>query len=179
MNNVASNIVSRLEQRDEGTLCCHIAGADVFSVSESLANQLRMRGHTAGLASCFTIQARRFDRFIPQSTASWFSKVAHCSRQTAEEIIAQLPVPVNERLAYNAANPRCAVAVAAKAYSQPDFVIYTTSGMDPLGIQALQRGIHMLCSGTRAVHICNAMNANRKEWPCAAQPPMECVHIKA
>ncbi|HBL41789.1 hypothetical protein [Gimesia sp.] len=165
-----TSILCHLEQ-NETALCCHIGRADVFTIAEQLVQKLRDSGQTAVFANSFTPRPVWWNRFIPQSSVGWFSGAAGCSRKTAADIMAQLPVPVHKRLTYNAGNPRCFLAVAALAYSKPDYLIYTTSGMDPLGRNSLQSSIHEICGGSRAVHIINDTgNGN-----CPTQSPMKCV----
>lgn len=169
-----ASILKHIE-RSDNSLCCHINSPDVFAVSESLVRKLRASGCKAQFASTFTVQPRWFHHFFPQSTVDWFASTARCSRQTASEIIAQLPIPIHERFSCNAGNPRCMLAFAALAYTKPDFLIYTTSGMDPLGRQALQTSFHELCAGIRAIHVCPLPAPNECQWKCIEHPLMECV----
>lgn len=167
-------ILDHLE-REETALCCHIGRADVFTVAVQLVQRLRDAGQTALFASGFTPRPAWWNRFLPQSSVSWFAGTAGCSQKTAAEIIAQLPVSVNKRLSFNAGNPRCFLAIAALAYSRPDVLVYTTSGMDPRGRNSLQSSIDNIAAGTRAIHILNSPDPASSEGNCPSQSPMKCV----
>jgi|GEM_PF-2764823 len=169
-----ASILRHLE-RSDSSLCCHIGSENVFTVSESLIDKLQTSGSTARFANCFTPKPRWLNRIFPLSTVDWFSRTACCSRQTALVLIGQLPVSIHECLSYNAGNARCILAVAALAYTRPDFLIFTTSGMDPQGMQTLQSSVHVLCKDARAIHVCNLPDQNKSKWKCTAHPPMECV----
>lgn len=169
-----ASILKQIEHSND-SLCCHIGDSDVFAVSESLVSKLRTSGYTAHFASLFTIQPRWLDHFFPQSASNWFARTARCSRQAASEIITQLPVPVHERLNCNAGNPRCILAVAAIAYTKPDFLIYTTSGMDPRGREVLQSSFHELCAGVRAIHVCHLPDPIECQEKCIEHPLMKCI----
>lgn len=170
------SILRRLSQSDD-SVCYHIENADVFTVSELLCQKLEATQKSATFVNCLTPRPRWYDRFFPESTVSWFARSAGCSRQDAVESIAQLPVPIHKYLTFNAGNPRCILAVAAFAQLKPDFLIYTTAGMDPQGIKILQKSIAKICEGVRTIHVCPLPVSDEGMGRCRTQLPMKCIYI--
>lgn len=74
-----------------------------------------------------------------ETVAKWLSRDARISEGLAIQIINDFPIPVAPRLNQIAMNPCRFLGLASAIIRSPDAIIFSTAGMDPLGIKHIHK----------------------------------------
>jgi hypothetical protein len=83
------------------------------------------------------------------TVSTWMATKLGCTTADAKAIISSLPVPVNERFNCNAYNPMRFLGFILAANTNPEILMYETSGMDPRGRDLLHGyAINVYTTGT-------------------------------
>jgi len=104
------------------------------SVLDQVADSFRSNDTTVAIARPARLPKGIRRIFASRSTVSWVEKNAEVDRLVAQAIISSLPEVVHPKLDWNAGNPRNFLGLAAALYSKPDVIVFSTLGMDPLGV---------------------------------------------
>ena len=87
-----------------------------------------------------------------QTVASWLSNDAGITTEQAIEVINGFPMPVARRLNQIAMNPCRFLGLASSITRSPGSIVFSTSGMDPLGFKNLHQYATKQFDGT-LVHL--------------------------
>lgn len=90
--------------------------------------------------------------FGAQSVVSWLAGEADISTERAAEIIQGFPIHVAPRMNQIAMNPSRFLGLASSIARTPDAIVFSTSGMDRLGVENLHNYATTHFSGT-LVHL--------------------------
>ena len=119
--------------------CLHLPNG-YYNALSSLERELRRitSGRNQKIAFAQSAQPRRsLVRLLKKrTTVAWLMSQCRLTEEQARSLIDSLGVHVHEDFACNAGNPRCLLGIAAALHTQPDVLVYSTMGLDPLGRKA-------------------------------------------
>ena len=158
--------VPELELSRGSIVCLHVpVGLDCRRVADAIAELASQEEKTALFCDHTTIWrggARGFLR--PRTSTKWLSRAAGLSVEEATAVIRRFSSHVPDRLSTCAATPTCFLAIAAAVLKNPDILIYSTVGLDPLGCRAIHEYVGSYCRHLCVVYLSGAVEVG-------GQPP--------
>jgi len=140
-----------LELSRGSTVCLHVpARLDCHATADVIVELARQEERTAVFCDHTTIWRGGIRGFFePQTSSKWLSRAASLSVEEAAAVIRRFGSHVPDPLSACAATPTCFLAIAAAALNNPEILIYSTEGLDPLGCLAIHEYVGSYCR-----HLC-------------------------
>lgn len=136
--------------------CVHIpqgCSQHVHRLEDHFTNLAAQRHQTAIVARMASPHRGIRYLFKPETSVGWLMQEAGISGDEAKMIIESFGIHVRDELRQNAGNPRCLLGLAAALSENPEVLVYTTAGTDPIGRDAAFRYVEGHRSGRSVVHI--------------------------
>lgn len=158
--------------------CLHIPpelSDSMEDVEHDLIGIAKSQGKSVGVARWAMQSSGLFERFWPLRSEDWLARSAGISQTRATALIGEFTIPVADQLSRNAGTPRCMLGIAAALEQRPAVLIYSTCGLDPIGIQGIHAYVASKASELCLIHVSiAAMRGNRMCLSTA-----KCITIEA
>ncbi len=175
--------IPSFQLRTGDLVCLHIPGPIYYAEEETQIIRI-LTGKRPGLEqfgrTCWvdppTCQMGLIGLFYQPRPVTWLRKTARISREQAETITTRLGLRPEWRNCQLGGNPRALLALEAAWALGAETVIFSTSGCDPLGCQALYDAVLSKIHQCPAVHLSHEFWTNgRRMRDC--HPKARCIEL--
>ena len=159
--------------------CLHLSPPDdVERLQQSLGARFRADGREVVIAETAHPRTMRKRLFQEPTAVEWLVQNSVLTEESAEQVIAGLPVRVAPLLSHNAGNPRRFLGLAAALSKNPDVLIYETGGMDPAGMMKLHAYVRVRYAGC-LIYATPGMDLQTEYCPSQLCPSQgQCLRVR-